>query len=407
MRFLYRVVILAIIAVLCLYLIKYPFSSKTEDILSTIENPLIEQYPEQEGIARSYLSQNRRYIYDAMYYAVDTCSDSVSFAISGYTEADIENVLISILNDCPQFFYMDYSKCSFTVDENGVNILLNYLYGVDDIQKMKTRVTSEVDALVSSTEAQGYLTEYEKAVYVHDAIAVMCEYDSSLKGYDIHNVYGTLVGKKAVCDGYAHSLQLILKQLGIECHYVTGEARGPNGVDGHAWNIAKLDGIYTIIDLTWNDIDSYMFESFIAPSGDITSHIFFGISDEELKQTHKVDDSLIYPLPEAVDMNWFMYNGLEGKSIESISDRASDILVDNISKTIPYVEIRITDQEVFREFFEEFSPEIIDKANEKLEERGIDKRFKSEMNCFVTYADKGCILIVVELGATYDETDSQ
>jgi len=397
MKFLYRIVILAIVVLLCFYLVKYPITTKVEDILCNIEDPVRDQYAIQQGIARFYLSEERQLIYDAMYLAISEGSERVTLPVDGYIDNDVEVVLISILNDCPQFFYVDYSDCSYAIDDRGLTILISYLYSGAELERMQKELNSRIKSLVDATVVLGLSSEYQKAVYLHDAIAEMCEYDKSLNGKNIHNAYGALVSQLAVCDGYAHAYQLVLEELGIECHYVTGEARGPHGAEGHAWNIVKLDGVYTTIDLTWNDIDSYMFEEFIAPSKDITSHIYFGISEDEMKQTHRIDEKYIYPLPIAEDRNWFSYYGLVGLSIEEISDRASDMLLENIGRTVPYVEIRLLDHETFFDFLEVYSGEIIERANEKLEMLGVEYRVKNEMNCFVTSLDKGCILVVVEL----------
>lgn len=404
MRFLYRIVILFVIILLSLYLVRFPATLDIAEVFSEIDDPVRDQYSVQEGIARDFLSDKNQLIYDVMYTAIDNGIEEVLLPISGYSEKDIEVVLISLLNDCPQFFWMDYSNCSFAVNENGISIFLSFTYTGDELKQMKDRLNKEIDSMIKLTETQSFSSEYDKAVFVHDTIAIMCEYDGTLRNTNIHNAYGALVTKKAVCDGYAHAYQLVLQRLGIECHYVTGEARGPDGPQGHAWNIVLLGGDYTSVDLTWNDIDSYMFEEFVAPSEDITSHIYFGLSEEELKQTHKVDDNFIYELPVAKDMNWFSYKGLVGRTIEDIVEGASTELIANMNKTKPYVEFRLTDYEAITDFLEVYSPLIVDAANTKLDERGTeDKQFKNEMICFVTNSDKGCILIVVETGNIVSE----
>ncbi|MCL1831038.1 MAG: hypothetical protein FWG21_06370, partial [Oscillospiraceae bacterium] len=345
MRFLYRIVILAVIVLCGLFLLKVPMTQKSQTLLFALEDPVRDRYSYQQGYARDCLTESRQLIYDAMYAAVESYEDEIILPVSGYSETDIETVLISLLNDCPQFFWLNYSEWSYILNSDGVSILLSYHYSPSEIDSMQKKLNEQIGTLISLAEEESFKTEYEKAVYIHDAIAVMCEYDKTLNGKDIHNAYGALVEKKAVCDGYAHALQLVLTQLGIECHYVTGEARGPDGPQGHAWNIVRLDGKYTTVDLTWNDIDSYMFEEFMAPSSDITSHIYFGLSDEEMRQTHKADERYYYPLPEAVDINWFSYNMLEGPTPADIADRASDQLIANIEKTIPYVEFRLTNRD--------------------------------------------------------------
>ena len=398
MRFLYRFIVFFIILLLSFYLIKFPLPDNADDILAGLTDPVRDQYSVQQGISRDCISDSQKLLYDVIYSCIDNELEKILLPMKGYTENDMEAVLLSLMNDCPDFFWMDFSECAFSTDDNGITVKFRYLYTGNQLKEMRTALENEVNAIVKGTVAKRFQTEYEKAVFVHDSIAMMCRYDKSLKEADIHNAYGALVRQSAVCDGYAHAYQLVLKELGIECYYVTGDARGPDGAEGHAWNIVKLDGVYTSVDLTWDDIDGYMFESFIAPGEDITSHIYFGISEDEMRQTHKADEKRVSPLPKALDMNWFNYMGLSGDTPEEIVDMTSEVLIENINKTVPYVEIRLTDPVVFREFLETYSGEIIDAANAKLEQQGADERFEREMTCFVTSEEKGCVLIVIELG---------
>ena len=61
--------------------------------------------------------------------------------------------------------------------------------------------------------------------------------------------------RTAACAGYAELLVALGKALGLEIRYVHGDARTPGGREtgeGHAWNIAKLDGREYLVDATWD-----------------------------------------------------------------------------------------------------------------------------------------------------------
>ncbi len=67
-----------------------------------------------------------------------------------------------------------------------------------------------------------------------------------------------LTTKKGVCENYSELLKSMCDLLGIECHVIDGYSKGygytKNKVfqsSDHAWNIVKLSGKYTFIDLTW------------------------------------------------------------------------------------------------------------------------------------------------------------
>lgn len=68
-----------------------------------------------------------------------------------------------------------------------------------------------------------------------------------------------LISKKGVCQNYAELLQRMCSSVRIECHLITGYAKGygytKNQVfeeTDHAWNIVKTDGKYFFIDATWS-----------------------------------------------------------------------------------------------------------------------------------------------------------
>ena len=394
MRLLYRVAVIVVCAAACFLLIRFPIAPDAEEALSVVVDPVLSRFEEHAGgFSREHINERQKLIYDAIFEAVEQSLPSVNLPVSGYSSSDIEAALSALLYDCPQFFWLDFSECAYSVDGSGVTIFFSYLYSGERLERMKATLENTVNEIVGLVEAMRSSNEYDQAVFVHDFIAAECEYDRALSSADMHTAYGALVTRKAVCDGYAHAYRLILQRLSIECHYVPGEARGPNGTEGHAWNIVKLDGKYTAVDLTWNDMDSYIFEDIFA-ADDVTSHVFFGLSEEELRRTHKVDVNFPYTLPKAEDRNWFTEYKLSGPTVESIAEAAAKILIENLEKSTPYVEIRLTDRAVFQEFMENYDENIIDAANTILRDAGRRERFLSEMNCFVTSADKGCLLIM-------------
>lgn len=397
MKIFYRIVIILLIAAGCFWLVKYPPAPKAAEMMTEFPNPVREAVAERGiGNARDHLNEGQQLLYDAIYAAAEETQPQLVLPITNYTGYDIERALFSILNDCPELFWLDFSDCSYILDNSDTTINLNYLYSGETLESMRNQLSSAVDDIVDATNAQNLSNEYEKAVYVHDFITAICEYDRSQQAGDIHNAYGALGARLAVCDGYAHAYQLVLQQLGIECHYVPGRAEGPDGTEGHAWNIAKLDGVYTHVDLTWDDLDSNLFEGMDAGS-DVASHTFFGLSDEEIFKTHTVDENFQYALPAGADASWFAHYGLVGASAEEIAAAAADVLIKNMEKTTPYVEIQLTDKAAFYAFggdYEGGIDRIIEAVNTKLEESGSETRFEKRMGYFVTNAERGCILII-------------
>ena len=103
----------------------------------------------------------------------------------------------------------------------------------------------------------------EKALFVHDYMAVHFDYDYdqyesyvelvnsgqqvSLDGFTCFSAYGMLLEDKAVCDGYSWLYNVIMNECGVECYRVTSKE------NLHAWNMVKIGDKFYHVDVTWDD----------------------------------------------------------------------------------------------------------------------------------------------------------
>ena len=89
---------------------------------------------------------------------------------------------------------------------------------------------------------------------VHDYLVNNCSFDESLKKSNIYNLYGAIVNKEAVCEGYTKAFKYLMDKIGIECVVVIGKAtNSENATERHAWNYVKINGNWYAIDVTWDD----------------------------------------------------------------------------------------------------------------------------------------------------------
>lgn len=146
--------------------------------------------------------------------------------------------------------------------------------------------------------------DYDKELYLHDRLLAHVTYDDAYLSEQ--NAYTAIVEGKAVCAGYAFAFQYLLMRNGIESYYVVGTA----GVDkagkpvGHAWNIAKISGVWYYVDPTWDDSDDEY-----APY-----HAYFNLDTDLLTRDHVLDPSPYnVTLPQCNELRWFYhrYNGTE------------------------------------------------------------------------------------------------
>ncbi|NLX83738.1 MAG: hypothetical protein GXZ04_08010 [Clostridiales bacterium] len=127
----------------------------------------------------------------------------------------------------------------------------------------------KVVQIARQAEAQGFATQYETALYLHDWLTHNADYDEPMT---IHTPEGVLLWGKGVCESYALAYQMLLRQVGIKSQYVTGYSRGQL----HAWNLVHLDGEWTFIDPTWND----------PVGGGNEGYDYFGMTGSQLARDH-------------------------------------------------------------------------------------------------------------------------
>jgi len=95
---------------------------------------------------------------------------------------------------------------------------------------------------------------YENIKLAHDYLIESIEYDQTTSQENIYDLYGALINKKSVCEGYAKAFKYLMDSLNIPCTIVVGMATNSEGnTENHAWNYVQLNGNWYAIDCTWDD----------------------------------------------------------------------------------------------------------------------------------------------------------
>lgn len=172
-------------------------------------------------------------------------------------------------------------------------------------------VEEKAREIADSAKAAGQ-TQYEQALYVHDYIAANAVYDNDHL-YD--GVGSVLLRGKGTCESYHRAFALVLSYLGIPCERAEGK--------GHVWSCVRLDGKWTMIDLTWDDNET------ATGSNAWQAHVYFGMTDEIATMVH--DEHVAkaeYPCNDLAN-NYFIKSGeianWEGDTIAAI-DAALGVL---------------------------------------------------------------------------------
>ena len=127
------------------------------------------------------------------------------------------------------------------------------------------------------------MNRYEKVRAVHNWLIRNVKYDyyryqTGSIPHVSHTAKGALIKKVAVCDGYAHAFQMIMKKLKIPCKFVVGSSQGI----GHGWNMVKIGGKWYHVDVTFDD--PIVNES---NKNTIPRYTYFLKSSSTMKKSHK------------------------------------------------------------------------------------------------------------------------
>ncbi len=176
-----------------------------------------------------------------------------------------QSAVETYIYDNPEVFYLNVNKMYLNIEKitRGSKITYNvfinsgdqanYLEDGYNEQIINTRL-AEIENVVNQIKNIAVGNTYEKIKAVHDYIIENTSYDTTISMPDIYNVYGTLVRKSSVCEGYAKTFQLLMDELNIPCVIVIGTATNSSGeTENHAWNYVQIGSSWYAVDSTWDD----------------------------------------------------------------------------------------------------------------------------------------------------------
>ena len=215
----------------------------------------------------------------------------------------------------PDVFWLDLEKLSCAVEGHFYMCAVDDNYFIDGINSESDviRMEKEINESISNVmlELDKLNNDYDKIKKVHDFLCENIEYDDSSK--NAHNIYGALVEKKCVCEGYAKAFQFFMNKLNIESTTIFGEGYKDVSINwnsNHAWNYVKLNGKWYAIDTTWDDNEN-----------EEIKYDFFLKGKETFEKNHNINikGQFIDPLKNAfsniADEN-FEYPDLNSKDYE-------------------------------------------------------------------------------------------
>lgn len=219
--------------------------------------------------------------------------------------------------------------------------------------------------------------EYECSVLMNDYLVDTITYQP--QAAHEHNLYGALVERQAVCDGYALAYKYLANGLGMDCVVITGSAyedkagyqQGMSQLQSlnaqqimqwdsgyrHAWNAIQIDGHWYYTDVTYNDPVSLDHDEQADFSG--LKEAFTNLTWQDMMQLRSAEVSLLLapdlPQENALDANVFYRNGLVIQTENQARDWLWMELNDHSSR---WVNIKVVDPAVF-ERMQEIASEVL------------------------------------------------
>ena len=226
------------------------------------------------------LTSNQKTIYDGLQNNKDNLKqgnyvinykDTFSEVLSQENGADIlgddyQSAIEAFTHDNPDIFYLDVNKMYLNIETttkmfktkynvyisaaNGSNYLSNEFQSTAQIEKAILEIEQIKNRIIANLKG----TDYQNILYLHDYLIENIEYDSSYEQTGTYSIYGALIGKKCVCEGYAKAFKYLANCAGYECELMQGIATNSSGQsENHAWNCVKLNNIWYEVDATWDD----------------------------------------------------------------------------------------------------------------------------------------------------------
>ncbi|MBR5314765.1 MAG: hypothetical protein IKU45_05085 [Clostridia bacterium] len=284
-----------------------------------------------------------------------------------YSENEFQRVAKALSFDCPEYFYLDKASFRLYCDNYKSYVEMDFLFSVADINNMKMEI--EAVSAAGVAYATDDMTDFEKAVAIHDFLTKHCTYAGTTENPEnipstAHTAYGALINKLAYCDGYSAAYKILLNRCGIECIIVEGKT----DIEPHLWNVVKQGNDYFHIDCTWDDPD-------IEALSDFAFHGFFNLSDSEISKSHLIYKNFKLPNCSSTE-NYYSQRGAKVVSPEDFETIAYNQIKDAILKNNEYFEIYpiYTNNE---EDYKESLLNAIDKVNSEYEKSILSRSYQA------------------------------
>ena len=229
---------------------------------------------------------------------------------------DVGNYVLDYLRATPELFYVDMRNTGIAMtDMDGKPVCRVKISYLDDLTTDEARIRMEVAADNILDSIPYASNDWEKALYIHDALIRHVTYE---EGERDQTAYGALVDGKAVCMGYAMAYEYLLTRAGIQadtvCGYSDAFSAAFDGtilqMPGHAWTVLTVTENgrekSCFVDTTWDDFDEQDIYG-----RDYISYNWFGVTLEEMQKAGRSTEEMGYDMSrwdlDNEELNYFVH----------------------------------------------------------------------------------------------------
>ncbi len=254
----------------------------------------------------------RQYLFSQMKECKDTI-DIARFNLPSTTTM-VNTICQFIWYQMPEAFNFDTSRFMYNTYQQKLTSMEQICYyGFADTATEFDACWEEFERaankMLYGIEGNTALSDEQKALLLHDRLAVWTEYD--YEGYtsntlprESYTAYGAFGKRVAVCQGYALAYDYMLERIGIRSDLC------PSVQLNHIWNIVYIDGYAYHVDVTWDDP--------VWDVGGQVLHVNFLRSSNGMYQTgHKATDYDTTPYSTKYDSYYWQSSDAEIQLVDN------------------------------------------------------------------------------------------
>lgn len=221
----------------------------------------------------------------------------------------------------------------FSLKDQTFRMNFKYKYSIKEMNIMLYESEQAAKEIIAETEG---MNDYEKLKYFHDYLAVNVE--SSADDPYGDSVYGALVNKKALCEGYAKAFSYLCNLAGIENMIITGVTDV-----AHMWNMVKLEDSWYHVDVGFDKPAAALSEKY----PDMVLHQYFLVDDTVIENNRTVSTDMCIPPVADSDENYFRREGLYAESYDEALEIISKACASCIDSGEKYFGIKLDSSNLY------------------------------------------------------------